>query len=256
VAKRVDVLARAVSCCLNASDPAGARALMDEALAVAQPTQLETAELLFALCRMSRHEGKRDHARDVLERAEFLGGGTALEALLYAERGEMAEQNGDAAKAHEAISAGLAAAEAGKELSRLHGEVELGARLEGRLGAMAITAKDARSARHHFDASAHRWRSVQAWQAQARAISNLASACALDNDFGNASKWFGMAAESGTKSGDFLFQARALVGQAKVMKKLSVPAQELKAVASEAWKIASAVGWAQGRADAEAIVKG
>jgi hypothetical protein len=38
------------------------------------------------------------------------------------------------------------------------------------------------------------------------------------------------------------------------MKRLNAPAQEIRALASEPWKIAGAVGWTQGRSDAEALV--
>jgi hypothetical protein len=53
-----------------------------------------------------------------------------------------------------------------------------------------------------------------------------------------------------------LFQARALLGQAKVLKRRGAAPTEVKAAAGEACKIASAVGWTQGRADAEALVAG
>ena len=249
---RVEALTRAVGCSLVALDVPGARALMDEALVLAQPTQLETAELLLGLSRLSRLEGHPDHSNDVLERAEFMAGGTPLETLLHAERGELWELAGQTDKAVEAISASLATAEAGHEISRLHGEADLAARLEARLGALAVSARDAAGARQHFERSANRWRASGLGQAEARALSNLASACALAEDFGEAVKCFGAAATTAARCGDFLFQARALLGQARVLKRLQAP--ELKAVAGEAWKIAGAIGWGQGRTDAEALV--
>lgn len=256
VEQRLESLSGAVGCSLAGLDVAAARALADEAVALAQPTQVETAELLLALGQTLRHEGHTDHATDVVERAQTLGQRTPLEALLFAERAELAELAGQPEEAQRQLVSALIAADAGQAVSRLHGEADLPARLEARLGALAAAGGDVAGARVHFETSAARWKDAGVGQAAARALSNLASACGMAEDFEEAQRRFAEAAETAGKAGDFLFQARALLGQAKVLKRRGAAAGEVKAAAGEAWKIAAAVGWTQGRADAEALVAG
>jgi ATP/maltotriose-dependent transcriptional regulator MalT len=160
---------------------------------------------------------------------------------------------GDVDGAVQAFTSALSTAEAGRALARLHGEVDLPARLEARRGALVVPREPA-AAQHHFEVSALRWHAVGAWLAEARALSNLASASALAGNLDSAASHFESAASAAARGGDFLFQARALLGQSKVLKRGGAPLERVKAIAAEAWKLASAVGWAQGCADAEAVV--
>jgi hypothetical protein len=251
--KRADCLSRAASCALVLLDVAVARTYLDEALAAAAPTQKETPELLLAMTRVLRVETRRSRSAEALDKAELAGGGTALETLIFVERAEAAEQDGDVDAAQKAFTAAMGSAEAGKEVARWHGEVDLPARLEARLGALALQKKDVATARHLFDSSSHRWRLARSWAGEARAQLNLATACALDRDLGNAARWFGAAAEAASRSGDFLLAARAFIQQAKTQKKNGALA-DAKQAAAEARRLAMLVGWDQGRTEATGLL--
>jgi tetratricopeptide (TPR) repeat protein len=250
--RRIEALSRAVSCLLASFDLAGARALFDAALELAQQASVEPPELMLAMTKVYRAETRRTRAAEALDKAELIGGGTQLEALVWVERGEALEQDGDLDGAAKALQSALgAAAEAqAKEAARWHAEVDLVARLEGRLGGLFLQRKDVAHARHLFDSSAHHWRLAQVRAGEARALANLATACAVDRDLGAAARWFGTAGEAAMKAGDFLFAAKSYLQQARALKKIEPSSADARAAATEARKLAMAVGWEQGRLEA------
>ncbi len=251
--KQLDCLSRAASCCLVVLEVAAARAFIDEALVVAAPIQRDTTELLLALTHVYRAEGRRTEATEALEQAELSAPGTPVEALVLIERGELAEHEGRVDDALVAFHAAMACADAAIEVARWHGEVDLKARLEGRLGALVLQKKDPSTARRLFDSSAHRWRMARWPPAEARALLNLAAAHGVARDLSAAARWFGSAADAANRGGDLLLAARALVLQAKNLAK-NGSTTEAKQAATEAHRLATLVGWEQGSSEALALL--
>jgi hypothetical protein len=65
---------------------------------------------------------------------------------------------------------------------------------------------------------------------------------------------FAAAAQAAEKAGDFLFQAKALLQYGKVLKKTG--GAQLKPAATEARRLAVALGWEQGRDEASTLLNG
>jgi eukaryotic-like serine/threonine-protein kinase len=258
--RRLEWLARAAGTALALQEGGVARALVDEGARVAASPPLESPELALALARVARSEARRTRAAEFLARAEALAGASPLRSLVDVERGEAKEQEGDLVGAMVAYEAALVGAEAAALLARWHGEVDLVARLEARLGALSLQRKDPAAARRLFESSARRWRSSGVPAAEARALSNLGTTAALGKDHPFAAKCFLGAAEAASRAGDLLFQARCLVQHAKTLKKLEgtvpSPLPAVRAAASEALKLATAVGWEMGRVEASALLAG
>ncbi len=249
-AQRVESLARAAALSLSCLDAAQARALVDEAVALDVPS----AELSLILARVLRSEARRVRAAEALEKARALGGSTPLGALLDVEKAETCEQEGDAVGAMVAFEAALVGAQAAAGVARWHGEVDLVARIEARLAALNNARKDFATARRLLESSATRWQRAGAFAAQARALSNLGSVCAQSNKLADAGVHFAAAAQAAEKAGDFLFQAKALLQYGKVLKKTG--GAQLKPAATEARRLAVALGWEQGRDEASTLLGG
>jgi tetratricopeptide (TPR) repeat protein len=253
--RRIESLARASALALSAHDPGGARAHVDEARALAAEAKVDSPELWLVQARVLRSEARRARAAEALARADGEAV-AALASLVSVERGESYEQEGDSMKAMVAFEAALACAEASRALARWHGEIDLVARIEARLGALSLQKKDVVSACKLFESSAARWRAVQYPAGEARALSNLAAACAAAKDLAAAVKYFGAAAEAAARSGDLLFQTRALLQLARAQKKLEPNGTSSKATAIDARRLALALGWEQGRLEANALIDG
>jgi serine/threonine-protein kinase len=247
-AHRAEALARAAALSLSCLDAAQARVLVDEAVAL----DVESAELSLSLARVLRSEARRARAAEALERARALGGKSPLGALLDVERAETCEQEGDAVGAMVAFEGALVGAQAAATLARWHGEVDLVARVEARLAALNNTRKDFATARRLLESSATRWHQAGAFAAQARALSNLGSVCAQSSKLADAGVHFAAAAQAAEKAGDFLFQAKALLQYGKVLKKTG--GAQLKPAATEARRLAVALGWEQGRDEASTLL--
>lgn len=253
VPRRVEMLARAASLMSSVGDPAGARSLLDEALALVSATSTESPELWLVQARVSRSEARRARAAEALSRVEAARVPT-LSSLVAVERGEAFEAEGDLVKAMVAFEEALVTADAARGLARWHGEIDLVARVEARVGALCLRQKDAATARRLFESSATRWRAAQYPSGEARALSNLAATCASSKDMAAAVLFFGLAAEAAGRSGDFLFQAKALLQLAKAQKKVDAVANA-RAAATEARRLAVALGWEQGRLEATAMLE-
>ncbi len=249
-APRVEALSRAAALSLVCLDAGGARALVDEAVALGH----DAAELSLSLARVLRSEARRARAVEALEHARELGGETELAALLDVERAETCEQEGDAVGAMVAFELALLGADAAAAVARWHGEVDLVARAEARLAALNNTRKDPTTARRLLESSAQRWHHAGAFAAEARARSNLGSVCAQNRDLVEAATHFAAAAQAAERAGDILFQAKALLQQAKVLKRSGGAAH--KPVATEVRRLAVALGWEQGRDEASTLLSG
>jgi hypothetical protein len=252
--RRLEWLARAAGTALALQDAALARALVDEA--AKDSGAADCHELALSQARVMRSEARRSRAAEALARAEALAAGTPLKALVDVERGEAREQEGDLVGAMVAYEAALVGAEAAQALARWHGEVDLAARLEARLGALSLQRKDSTAARRLFESSARRWRASNVPAAEARALANLGTTAALAKDHAFAAKCFMGAAEAASRSGDLLFQARCLLQQAKALKKTEGHAAVLKTAVTEALRLAEAVGWEMGKLEAQGLLAG
>jgi tetratricopeptide (TPR) repeat protein len=189
-----------------------------------------------------------------LSTAAQLAANSVFKSLVDVERAETLEQEGDLLGAMVAFEAALLGAKEASRVALWHGEVDLTARIEARLAALSLQQRDVATARRLFESSAMRWRAAAYWPGEARALSNLGAACAAAKDLAMAQQCFSAAAEAAARSGDFLFQARALLQQAKVAKKLDATSPLVTAIASEARRLAVTLAWEQGREDATALI--
>jgi serine/threonine-protein kinase len=253
---RVDALSRAAACALGLEAVHRARALVDEAVAVAPELVPPPPERSLVLARVLRAEGRRVKAAEVLAVAEGLARGTPVMVLALVERGEAREQEGDLDGAIAALEAARPGAEAASELARWHGEVSLPARLEARLATVAFGKRDGAKAQQLLEASLARWRQAAWPYAEARALSTLGTVHAYLQRFEQAAQAYEAAGVAAARCGDLLFQAKAQLQQARALKKLQGDSAVMKAVANEARKLALALNWEQGRLDAEALAKG
>jgi serine/threonine-protein kinase len=249
-ARRVECLARAAANALVVQDAPGARALVDEGEQLAAAGALSSAELSLSLARVLRSEARRAKATEALEAAAHLAKGTPLQALVDVELGEAKEQAGDVVGAMVTYEAALLGAAAATPVAQWHGEIELAARIEARLAALSLQQKDLTTARRLFESSARRWRDASSPAGEARALSNLATSAALMKDLGFATKCYHAASEAAALGGDFLFQARCLLQEAKAAKKLDPASGAVRVAATEARRLAVALGWEQGRQEA------
>ena len=252
--RRVECLARAAACALTVQDAGGARTLVDEAQQLATAAGLSSAELSLSLARVLRSEARRAKAVEALEEATTLEKASPLKALVDVEQGEAREQEGDVVGAMVSYEAALLGAEAALPLAQWNGEVELVARIEARLAALSLHQKDLSTARRLFESSADHWRDAHSAAGEARALSNLATSAALMKDLSFAAKCYREAGEAASRSGDFLFQARCLLQEAKAIKKLDPASATAKAAATEARRLAVALGWEQGRQEAGPLI--
>jgi tetratricopeptide (TPR) repeat protein len=255
VQRRVEALARAAALSLASQDAARARGFVDEGLRLAAAASFSSAELTLGLARVLRSEARRARAAEALAQAQALSEGSVLRSLVDVERAETLEQEGDVLGAMVAFEAALLGAPAASALACWHGEVDLTARIEARLAALSLQTRDVDAARRLFESSALRWRASGYAPGEARAFSNWGAVCAVAKDLPTAAQCYAAAADAAARSGDFLFQARALLQQARVLKKLDPASPLIPATAGEARRLAVALGWEQGREDASALVK-
>lgn len=252
-AVRVDALARAADMALVMQDAALARALVDDASALAARNKLKSAELSLALARVMRSEARRARAATALAEAEQLAGETPLRALVAAERGESREVEGDVMGAAVAFEDALARAPAAADLARWHGEVDLLARLEARVAGTYLQRKDLATAQRLLEGSLKRYRSANWPFGESRVLMNLGTARMLAKDPAGAARCFEAAAVSAGACGDLLFQAKALLQQARALKKQPGAEAQAKTIAAAARTLAQALSWEQGRLDAAAL---
>jgi len=251
---RVDSLARASAIALVIADPTAARSLADEAEQLAKVGLIESSEAPLAMARVLRSEARRARAAEALALAEKRAGNSAVLALCLVEKGETREAEGDLPGAAAAFREALTLADAARDFARWHGEINLRARLEARLGGVLLAQKDFAQAQALFTAALDGWRKAGWAWGESRVLANLGTLKAQSNDFVEASRWFGEAVAAAGRCGDLLFQARALLNLARTEKRVS-PGSE-KATALKASKVAAGIGWEDGRKQAEAMVTG
>jgi serine/threonine-protein kinase len=249
---QLEALTRAAAQALVVEDVTRARGLVEAAgkLASAVPS----AEYLLVESRVLRAEGRRVKAAEVLAQAEQLAGGSRILALVLAERGEAREVEGDLEGASKALQQALQLAAEAVELARWHGEVDLPARLEARLATISFARRDVGTALTLLESSLAKWRQA-AWPfAEARVLSTMGTVFAYQQRFVEASGAYQAASQAGARSGDYKFQARALLQQAKALRRAQGDSALMKSIASEARKLALVVGWEEGRVDASALL--
>ncbi|MBL9037125.1 MAG: hypothetical protein JNG84_01300, partial [Archangium sp.] len=230
-----------------------ARTLIDSALALAKTLGAPSAELCLSLARVHRAEARRSKAADTLAEAERLTGEGPLRALIEAERAEGRELEGDAAGAAQAYEKALTMSDAAQELARWHGEIDLTARLQARLAGAYHTKKDMTQARKLYEASLSRWQMVGWPFAEARVLMNLGTLFIHGKEPAVAARHFESASVAANHSGDLMLQARALLQQAKALKQANQSVSS-KTAAAEVKRLAMAIGWDEGKAQAEGLI--
>lgn len=253
---RVDAMARAAAQSLTVEELPRARALLDELAPLAAGLSTPSAEALLVEARALRLEGRRVKAAELLPKAEAAAQGTAALALVLAERGEARELEGDLDGAVTALEAARPLAAAANELARWHGDVSLAARLEARLATIVFARRDVTRAAELLERSLVAWRHVRWPHAEARVLSTQGTVFAYQQRFDLAAKAYEAAATAALKCGDLLFHARALLQQAKALRKLQGDSAVVRGVAQEVRKMAAVLGWEQGRLDASAMLGG
>ena len=250
----VDALARSAAQSLVVEDVARARALLNAVSAQAASLATPSPEYLLLEARVLRLEGRRVKALEVLAAAEQAAAGSAVLALVLAERGEGREVEGDLDGASQALEHARRLAPEAAELARWHGEVDLAARLEARLATITFARRDVGKALTLLESSLQKWRAA-AWPfAEARVMATMGTVLAYQQRFPEAAAAYQAASAAGARCGDLRFQARALLQQAKAIRKQQGDSAAMKSVALEARKLALVLGWEEGRLDATALL--
>jgi serine/threonine protein kinase/tetratricopeptide (TPR) repeat protein len=245
---RLDALARAAGMALVMQDATSARALVDEGfeLAKARPS----AELTLSAARVFRSEARRAKASQMLEDAEKLALNSPLGTLVLVERSEVKEIEGDAAQAKALLETALKSSDAAFELAQWHGEVHLTARIEARLGGLLLQAKELPRALKLLESSLARYKTAKWPFAQGRVLMNLGTLAIFSQRPQEAATRFAQASLAAASCGDLLFQARALLAQAKALKKVPAQMPLFRAVVAEVRSLCLSIGWQQGREEA------
>lgn len=251
---QVDALARSAAQSLVVEDVARARALLNAVSAQAASLATPSPEYLLLEARVLRLEGRRVKAVEVLTAAEQAAAGSAVLALVLAERGEGREVEGDLDGASLALEQARRLAPEAAELARWHGEVDLAARLEARLATITFARRDVGKALALLESSLQKWRAAGWPFAEARVMATLGTVLAYQQRFPEAAAAYQAASLAGARCGDLRFQARALLQQAKAIRKQQGDSASMKSVALEARKLALVLGWEEGRLDATALL--
>jgi tetratricopeptide (TPR) repeat protein len=252
---QVDALARSAAQSLVMEDTARARALIDAVSALAGTLPTPSAEYLLLEARVLRIEGRRVKAVEVLNAAEQAAAGSrGVLALVLAERGEAREVEGDLDGASQALAQAQQLAPEAAELAKWHGEVDLAARLEARLATIMFARRDVGKALTLLEASLGKWRAANWPFAEARVLATMGTVFAFQQRFPDAAVAYQAASVAGARCGDLRFQARALLQQAKAIRKQQGESASMKSVALEARKLAVVLGWEEGRLDATALL--
>ena len=82
----------------------------------------------------------------------------------------------------------------------------------------------------------------------------MGTVLAYQQRFPEAAAAYQAASAAGGSCGDLRFQARALLQQAKAIRKQQGDSASMKKVALDARKLAIALGWEEGRLDATALL--
>ncbi len=251
---RADSLARASAIALVGGDPGTAKGLAGEAEGAAKAGMIESAEVALASARVLRSEARRARAAEALAVAEKRAGNSPVLALCLVERGEARESEGDLAGAAAAFQKALTLAEAARDFARWHGEIDLRARVEARLAGVLLAQKNFAGAQTLLVAALEGWRKAGFAWGESRVLANLGTLKAQSNEFAEASRWFAEAVSAGGRCGDLLFQARTLLNLARVERRVARGSE--KANADRARRIAVAIGWEDGRKQAESLTTG
>lgn len=249
---RVETLARAAANAVACGEPLLARQLVDEAQALATQKSIESPELALSLARVLRSEARRARAAEALENAMKRAQGTALVQLVWAERGEALEAEGDLKGAATAFRQALTNADAAQELARWHGEIDFRARIETRLAGVLLSMKDVAAAKQLYASALAAWRRTAYPYAEARVLANMGALHVAAKESEEAARCFKEAAAAAARSGDLHFQARQMLNLAKVAKRFEAHAVARQA-ADVAKRIASQIGWEDGKTQAAAV---
>ena len=206
------------------------------------------------MARVLRSEARRGRAAEALALAEQRAGTSPVLALCLVERAEARESEGDLAGAAAAFQQALSLADGARDFARWHGEIDLRARIEARLGGVMVAQKNFAGAQTLFIAALQGWRKAGFAWGESRMLANLGSLKAQSNDFADASRWFAEAVSAGGRCGDLMFQAKTLLNLARAERRIQQGSE--RANADRARRIAISIGWEDGRKQAESLATG
>ncbi|MBK7861757.1 MAG: protein kinase [Archangiaceae bacterium] len=249
---RVETLARAAATAVATGEPLLARALVDEGQALATAKNIESGELCLSMARVLRSEARRAKASEALELALRRAQGTALVQLVWAERAEACEAEGDLKGAANAFRQALTNADAAQELARWHSEIDFRARVETRLAGVLLAQKDVTAAKQLYGSALQAWRKTAFPYAEARVLANMGALHVQAKESEEAARCFKEAAAAASRSGDLYFQARQMLNLAKVAKRFEAHAVS-KQAAELARRIAGLINWEEGKQQAAAL---
>jgi tetratricopeptide (TPR) repeat protein len=236
-------LARASALLFAAGEVQAAREAADQAL-LAKGEPADACEAAISSARCFRQEGQREQATRALNSIPAGAGGPAL-VLARVEAGEQLEAAGNVAGARKRYEEALGQAQAVQHLARWHGEIDLRARVELRLGAILAAQGDGGSAaaafehaRDAFEKAAHPW-------GAARALANMGALSAQAGRYPDAIQRYQAAAQSASAAGDLAFAVRQLASLAKVQR-LSGDLARARATARDAEQLARDLAWEEG----------
>ena len=175
-----------------------------------------------------------------------------LGQLVWAERAEGLEAEGDLKGAAAAFKQALSNADAAHEIARWHGEVDFRARVETRLAGVLLSMKDVASAKQLYASALAGWRKSVYPYAEARVLANIGALHVQAKENEQAAQCFKDSAAAAARSGDLHFQAKAMLNLAKISKRLGAATASRQA-ADVAKRLAVQIGWQEGKAQAEAV---
>ncbi len=250
--QRLQALSRACSHAAAAGDLGLAQAIA-ERTAGTKSTSLEAqCEQMLALARLLRLEHRLEEAAAALGSAQRSHPTAALVVLALVEAGEQREAAQDWAGARTAYESALTQVQAGLSLAPWHAEPDLKARLLSRIASVLVRLRDNAGALASFNQALEACRRSGNHGAESKLLANLASLAAHGGRDYEACRLFEASIAAAERAGELVSKTRQLVNLARALA-TSDPARA-RQVAAQAFELAGAIGWEEGRRLSQAAV--
>ncbi len=250
--ERLQLLSRACSHAAAAGDLGLARAIAERAAGSKSASLEAQCEQMLALARLLRLERRLEEAAAALGSAQRSHPTAALAMLALLETGEQREAAQDWAGARTAYESALAQVQAGLALAPWHAESDLKARLLSRVAGVLVRLGDNAGALASFNQALEACRRSGNHGAESKLLANLASLAARGGRDHEACRLFEASISAAERAGELVSRARQLVNFARALT-TSDPARA-RQVAAQAFELAGAIGWDEGRHLAQAAI--
>jgi tetratricopeptide (TPR) repeat protein len=200
-----------------------------------------------------RQEGHSEGALSALTALAKSQPSAAIRVLAKVESGELMEQAGNLAGAHQAFQDALDEAGAAETVSRWHGEIDLRARIETRLGGILILSGETRAAFATYGRALLAWQRAGHPLAESRLLAQLGELALQNGRPVEAARFFEGAAAAADRCGDLLLKGQHLLNLVKVRRVMNDLPGASQAV-REVIALADQIGWVQGHRAAEAAL--